>query len=272
MHAVAGVTALFALYVALVHFGVLRSPFDPVLRGDVALARSDAPGLRVLFVGNSFTFSNSLPELVHELAAADDGAPPIYAVGYTAGGWSLRRASRNARLRELLHDVEWDVVVLQERSMLLSFSAGERAQETDPFARALDARIDASGARTMLFMTWGYKSGDSWNVRGDTYEAMQERLETGYIELGRKLDAQVVPVGLAWAQALVRRPGLDLWADDGRHPSRLGSYLAACVFYAVLSARDPTMSRFDGGLSRSDARLLRDVAREAVAEFERPRH
>ena len=33
---------------------------------------------------------------------------------------------------------------------------------------------------------------------------------------------------------------LPLHLEDGSHPTPLGSYLAACVFYAVLYGRDPT--------------------------------
>src|SRR6266581_2465602 len=77
---VAGLVLGLTVYSGLVHVGLARSLFAPTLRGDIALARGGRPGLRVLFVGNSFTFENSLPALVHDLAAADPGATPIYSV------------------------------------------------------------------------------------------------------------------------------------------------------------------------------------------------
>jgi hypothetical protein len=61
------------LYVGLAKSGLIRSPFFPRVDGDLALAKSDKPGLRVLFVGNSFTYYHSMPELVHELAEHDAG-------------------------------------------------------------------------------------------------------------------------------------------------------------------------------------------------------
>src|SRR5687767_2910265 len=78
-----------SLYVALVKMDLLRGPFDPITSGDIALARSDRTGLRVLFVGNSLTAGNSMPALVHQLAAGDKAARPIFAVQYVAGGWTL---------------------------------------------------------------------------------------------------------------------------------------------------------------------------------------
>jgi hypothetical protein len=216
--------------------------------------------LRVLFVGNSFTFENSLPTLVHDLAAADPGATPIFAVEYAAGGWSLQQANKDDGLDKLLREVHWDAVVLQEKSWVLSFPEEQWRRETYPSARRLHEKISAAGARTVLFMTWGYVLGDRWHEPHDTYAAMQARLADGYTKLGRDLGVQVAPAGLAWAEALRREPSLDLWADDGKHPGRLGSYLAACVFYAMLSGRDPARSRFTAGIGPGQARLLRQVA------------
>ncbi len=255
-----------SLCVGLVWSGVVRNPFGPVVRGDVELARSDRPGLRVLFVGNSFTFRNEMPELVHKLADADGGRARIFAVSYTAGGWTLRKASRDDGLTGLLRDVRWDVVVLQEQSRLPSLSAMRRREETYPYARALDAKIVRVGARTMLFMTWGYAAGDDPGVPGDSFGAMQSRLQDGYSELATELSASVsvAPVGVAWAEAVRRHPEVGLWAGDGQHPSRLGSYLTACVFYAVLGGSDPIGNPFTAGLDPSEARSLQNVASDVA--------
>jgi hypothetical protein len=258
--AVAGVVLGFALYSGLVHIGLARSLLAPSLRGDIALARSDRPGLRVLFVGNSFTLRNSLPALVHELAAGDPGAPPIFSVEYAAGGWSLHQANKDDGLDKLLREVHWDVVVLQEKSWVLSLPEDQWRRETYPAARALHEKIAAAGARTVLFMTWGYVRGDRRHEPHDTYAAMQARLADGYSKLGSELGAQVAPAGLAWAEALRREPRLDLWAGDGQHPGRLGSYLAACVFYAMLSGREPAQSGFTAGIPPGQARLFQQVA------------
>jgi hypothetical protein len=258
--AVAGVVLGFALYSGLVHIGLARSLLAPNLRGDIALARSDRPGMRVLFVGNSFTFKNSLPALVRDLAAGDPGAPPIFSVEYAAPGWSLHQANKDDGLGELLHEVHWDVVVLQEKSWVLSLSEEQWRRETYPAARDLRDKISATGARTVLFMTWGYVRGDRWHEPHDTYAAMQGRLVDGYSTLGAELGAQVAPAGLAWAEALRREPSLDLWAGDGQHPGRRGSYLAACVFYAMLSGREPTRSRFTSGIEPGQARFFQQVA------------
>ena len=50
----AGLIFVSFICAGLVHAGVVRNPFAPVLRGDVAAARRDGAGLHVSFVGNSF--------------------------------------------------------------------------------------------------------------------------------------------------------------------------------------------------------------------------
>jgi len=263
--AVAGIVLGLTLYVGLVHIGLARSLLAPTMRGDIALARSDQPGIRVLFVGNSFTFENSLPALVRDLAAGDAGARPIFSVEYAAPGWSLNQANEDDGLGKLLHEVHWDVVVLQEKSWVLSLPEEQWHSATYPAARNLHEKIAVGGARTVLFMTWGYVRGDRRREPHDTYAAMQARLADGTSKLGAELGAQVAPAGLAWAEALRRDPSLDLWAGDGQHPGRLGSYLAACVFYAMLSGREPTRSRFAGGIDPRQANMLRQVAQSVLS-------
>ena len=211
----------------------------------------------MLFVGNSFTYENDLPELVHRLAGDVD---PIFVVSFTAGGWRLENFADNRELDRLFREVHWNVVVLQEQSQIPSFDPIYRAKEFDPYVSLLTQKISAAGARPLLFLTWGYRNGDRRNLPDDTFAAMQTRLYSGYWDTARSTGAAIAPVGLAWSEAVASRPQLSLWASDGKHPSRLGSYLAACVFYATLTGRSPVGDTFTDGLNESDARFLQSVA------------
>lgn len=220
-----------SVYAGFVKAGLIRFPFGALAEGDIELARSDRPGQRVLFVGNSLTYYNDMPSMVRRLAAADHGAPRLFVAQYTAPGWSLRRASRHDGLRALLEEVRWDDVVLQEHS-----------GEMDPFVDVLHPKISASGGRTILF------------------EMMPQRHEV-YAELAVELPATIAPVGDAWGEAVDRYRGfLELRADDGLHPGKAGSFLAACVFYAVLTNRNPERSGYEGGIESAKARFFKRVA------------
>ncbi len=209
-----------------------------------------------------------MPAMVHELAAADRGAEPVFWVEYTAPGWSLHKAASDDGLDDLLDDAPWDVVVLQDRSAYLSFSRDWWGKETLPYAFDLRREAAAVGAEPMVFMTWGYEQG---NGEGDTYDAMQSRIADGYADLAGLISADVVPVGIAWREALEDRPDLELWKRDGHHPTGAGSYLAACVFYRELTGRDPLNSDYTSGLEESEARFLQTTADEVVDQYREAR-
>jgi hypothetical protein len=57
---------------------------------------------------------------------------------------------------------------------------------------------------------------------------------------------------------------LALWTDDGSHPSEAGSYLAACVLYAVIVQRSPEGLVYRAGLAEKEARFLQRIAAETV--------
>ena len=250
------------LVVGLIGIGLLFRP-DPV-SGDLELVRSERPGQRVLLIGNALTSENAMPRMVGELAAGDPGARPIFAVRYALRGSSLEDALDDDRLTDLLAERErWDQVVLQEHSQVVS-RAADRQAHTLPAATALDAMARRSGAKTVLFSTWGYEAGDPEADSDDSFGSMQARVTQGYRELASRLSAPSAPVGRAWETALREEPGLDLWAADGRRPTRTGSYLTACVLYAVLTQRDPSGSTFTGGLDAARARWLQRIAAASV--------
>ncbi|HEX2506232.1 MAG TPA: hypothetical protein VHK22_08510 [Gaiellaceae bacterium] len=93
---------------------------------------------------------------------------------------------------------------------------------------------------------------------------MEARLEEGFLEQATRLGIAVAPVGPAWAEAHRSRPELELWDGDGRHPSRAGSYLAACVFAVTLGRSDRGPSDFTGELRPEDARYLQALAASVV--------
>jgi hypothetical protein len=250
---------LLGVLALLIHFGVVRNPFGPTISGDVAAARSGKPGLRVLFIGNSFTYMNDLPGVVRKLLNSDADETPAFVVEYTRPGGQLRQAARDSRLAALIGEARWNFVVLQEQSEIPSFPDEQREELMDGYARNLAGMIRADGATPVLFETWGYRNGDRRNVPTDSYDAMQERLDRGVSRVAKEINARVAPVGEAWRYALSRRPNLSLWAGDGKHPSKLGTYLAACVFYTTVSGRSATAAAFRDGIEPHDAALLRAV-------------
>jgi hypothetical protein len=94
---------------------------------------------------------------------------------------------------------------------------------------------------------------------------MQKRLDAGYERLATAANAGLAPAGKAWAGVRAAHPEMELYAPDGIHPSREGSYLAACVIYAALSGKSPAGAA-DNGLDHSTAVILQQAAAKAAGK------
>ena len=201
--------------------------------------------LNVLFIGNSFTARNNLPALVAALAEASGNQLDHQLI--SQGGASLRMHWNKGAAQTAMQGNRFDYVVLQEQSTLPVKNA-KRMHEN---VRLFDGAIKEAGAKTALYMTWARKHAPQ----------SQQALTDGYQAIGKELGATVVPVGVAWEQFLAKHDSPVLHDKDASHPTPAGSYLAACVFFAVLLGRSP-VGVGDGikGLSGAEAKLLQQAA------------
>jgi len=191
----------------------------------LATAQSSPPK-RILFVGNSYTYFWNLPQQVNAMAEAKD--VPLKAYQSTAGGVNLGqhwRGEKNLNSREIIQEKEFNAIIIQDHSM----RSIEAPDSLMFFGKRMAKLITARGAQPYLYMTWSR----IW----DPY--MQAPIQAAYESLGEATGAIVVPVGLAWEKARQLRPELPLYDADGSHPSSLGSYLTACVFFSTLSGESP---------------------------------
>lgn len=188
------------------------------------VAFSDDPNaLKVLFIGNSYTVLNELPTMFVQLSHAAKPQLPLKVDQVVMGGYSLEQHWREGRaLRALRERGPWDYVVLQEQSL----RPIEEPNKMFEFARLFDAEIKQAKAATVFYQTW---------ARQDTPET-QAILTKAYHNIATELHARVAPVGEAFATSKLRP---QLYNPDKSHPSPLGTYLAACVFFATLHDQSP---------------------------------
>lgn len=218
----------------------------------------DGPGEGVLFIGNSLTYSNDLPEMVRALAEAVGEDLPVTQVAnpdysledHWAGGPALRQIRRGG----------WDVVVLQQGPSALPESRVLLLE----YARRFAEEIRAADARPALYMVWPSASRS----------ADFDRVSESYRLVAEEVDGLLFPAGEAWRAAWRMGGAPPLYSADGLHPTREGSYAAALVIYARLSGRSPVgmASRLRVGagtvvISDADAALLQQAAAEAISAF-----
>jgi hypothetical protein len=213
----------------------------------MAVRNRDSAPLRVLFIGNSFTARNDLPGLIADLAATRGKTLQHHLL--SAGGASLRTHWNAGAAQKAIQDGRYDYVVLQEQSTL-PIKNVTRMHEN---VRLFDEAIKAAGAKTVLYMTWARQLAPE----------SQQSITDAYINIGRELGATVVPVGVAWQQFLRKHDQPVLHDRDQSHPTLAGSYLAACVFLAVLLKENPVgIDSKVEGLSAQDRLLLQKTAQQ----------
>jgi hypothetical protein len=149
--------------------------------------------LRVLFIGNSYTYYNDMPAQFRSLAKAAQPDLNVEVRAITEGGISLGEMWLKREVQDALDKEHWDYVVLQEHSMLgWAYRDGDEVPN-DPayFWQSLNLyvpRIRRAGAVPVLYLTWARK----------TKPDMQTDLDYAY-----------------WVGARITRPGLLRWGRRG---------------------------------------------------------
>jgi len=223
---------------------------------------------RVLFLGNSYTQVNNLPQILTDVAASVGDT--VITDQSTPGGYTLQLHSTNATSLNKIMMGGWDFVVLQEQSQLPSFPINQVMTDVYPYARFLDSLVNAYNpcAETVFYRTWGRKNGDasncSWWPPVCTYQGMDSLLQLRYMMLADSNEAIVSAVGAVWKYIRQNYPGIELYQMDESHPSQAGSYAAACCFYTTLFRKDPLSISYNYTLSESDAHLIRTAVKQVV--------
>ena len=194
--------------------------YQPLQRNDKSTSK-----LRVLFIGNSYTYFNNLPEIFTQLSASAKPAKNIETQMVTRGGATLKMHWEGGEALKALHQSKWDYVILQEQS-LLPINEPETMYK---YARLFDAEIKKAGAKTIFYLTWARQNQPE----------NQTKLNEAYLSIAKELGALVAPAGIAWQTAFREDAKLELHTQDQSHPNPTGSYLTACVLYAVIFARSP---------------------------------
>lgn len=190
------------------------------------IAQSKKDTLRVLFVGNSYTYFSNLPQLVSSIS--DSTKTKLITRKSTAGGTFLSthwNGERGLKTKEMIKNGKFDIVVLQEQSM----GAIKQKNQFFKYAKKLCDFIKKHGAKPYFYVTWARKRTPK----------LQKTITDTYINAAKKNNAKVVLVGEAWALAQKEKPSIELYDPDGSHPSALGSFLTACMFVKSLSKEVP---------------------------------
>lgn len=231
------------------------------------LAKSPGDSVKILWIGNSYTFFNDVPAMVQSLGALN--GLPNSPTRVLKGGERLKGHLENPVLHEEIKKGGWDFVVIQENSSLPAYSTQFVAEEVKPYAAEIDSlvKVYTPNANTIYYMTWGHKNG---NIRqtdyplDDSYEDMQARLITSYTEMAFENDGLLAPVGRAWREVRRNHPEIELYTEDNFHPSLAGSYLVANTIFATILGKDFKPLAVDGLTAEEMDILHREAVKATV--------
>lgn len=232
-----------------------------------------------LLAGNSFMYyNNGIVQWLQGLIAADKNNPKMgvsmVTIAYAGIDWhdiksylrpnainsytTLNDGSNRLIFRKDNGPI-FDAVVMQDNSQ------GPVHPELKKFLKkyaAIHAKdIREAGGKPLIMLTWAFPGKPE----------MTRALADETIKVANENDIMVVPVGLAFAEALKGRPDLKLIIEDNRHPSVEGTYLEACVLYATLLKKSPEGLPWYGlgklQVPQDTAKYLQHVAWETVSKF-----
>lgn len=182
----------------------------------------------ILFVGNSYTYYNEMPQKLFAEKSAARGED-FHVTAVTRGGYKLSQFAdpendEGKRLREVIRGKHFDWVVLQDQSC-------NPLADPEDFLRGVAGLQELLAEQTgnfVLYATWGRKPGSAIPapLTVDSVE-MTRGLAAAYEVAGARFGMKVAHVGKAFAAHLQAHPEAELYDPDCSHPSLLGSELAA---------------------------------------------
>jgi len=195
-------------------------------QGELAARVHARHELRVLFVGNSYSFG--VPREFAKLAARRGHR--VHVDQSTFSGWTLQRHAAFEGTLQMIRSGAWDVVVFQEFSEIPALPPSQCAARMFSPLRKLVTDCRNHGAIPILYQTWGRRDG-ARNRFGDDFHAMTQRVRANDQAAAEYAGGLVVvPVSDAWEREFFEGRGSMLFLADGSHPSAMGNRLTASVF------------------------------------------
>ncbi len=240
---------------------LLGTMFPFFISGNLDAQQSVIP-MNILFIGNSYTHMNKMPELVGKMA---DSKGYLVNVEMDAkSNHSFKMHSERPELFEHIRSKKWDYVVLQGFSRELSYEPEYIDTASIPYINKIVDSIYENNACTniLLYMTWGYKEGFADRPEIDSYEKMSDSIRRGYEYISAIYDFPIVPVGDVY-RLIREKTSINLYESDMQHPTFSGSYVVASTFYSAIFKTSP-LNAYRKNLDEHTANQIQNLAFDYV--------
>ena len=212
--------------------------------------------MKILFIGNSHTYMNDMPELVREMVESATGdVCEVFMLAYSGRSlkWHMNEEYFSERFAILYGG--YDFCVIQEQAHPMPPEV-----DTLTYASKVIGLCKKTNTVPVIFETWAEK---------DKPEDQQE-MNRRYRNIARDHGALLAPIGEIWSAAKVELQnlfGVDLYYADGAHASATGDYLIAMTLTKVITGKLPSadfLKTFDYSLPGSEWRHINEYIDDEV--------
>ncbi len=224
--------------------------------------------LKILFIGNSLTYVNDLPGMFRELSHV--AGKEFFVDEKTIGGAKLELLSENQGVLNKIREKKWDYIILQSDDITAFPDMYHIEIATlNRFKNIIYANNPTT--RILYFMVWGLQDGVTLReVNGEmvyySYWKYMEKIYTGTVHIAKETELQIAPVGWVWYELLKNKPETILFAADKAHPALRGSYIGACVFYAVIFGESAEGLAYYSDIPAAEATYLQALSSVTVLD------
>ena len=207
--------------------------------------------MRVLFIGNSHTYVNDMPQIFAEICRKAGVATEVTMLTHGGMGWDFHEVQPEVRFN--IRYGNYDAVVLQHTAHPM----GDLDVMHESGSHLIEW-VKEANAKPILYMTWTAKRDGA---------AAQPGMSEPYRRLAREYGCAIAPVGEAWWRFHAVCPDAELYAPDGEHASLTGSTLAAYTVASVILDRPAAdLTKTENETAQSIGKAI-DAARCAEKEL-----
>lgn len=238
-------------------------------------ACSDEPIKEVLFIGNSLTYYHDMP-LTLQAMLTEKGIK-INIHQSTIPGFSLSDHLTNPKTIETLQSQNWDFVIMQEATVRVLIPE-VRDYNFAPTILKLDSLIKLKKGHTILYQSYPISiypqkyCYPSFMIRPEIPETEYcsdslmnsteefKIIQASFKQASNSIQGEIAPVGFCFELFKKKYPELSLFENaDDTHPSILGSYLIACVFFKQLTGKKTANVKYSGTLTQADKLKVNEI-------------
>lgn len=221
---------------------------------------------KILFVGNSMTSAKEsiTGDLKNIISDTNENAEIDTMICFGKGfkEYADKKSKQGRRLRNMLKNKKYDVIVFQEQpsALVTAFDT-----ETYPCFKTLKELAVKNGARPIIYMTWRFNYTFKRKIKGVVYKytpkQMIDIMTKNSLKLGLNYGTKVVTAGLYLEHSNNIKPQISMWRpNENKHQSYSSAYLVACVFYRELFDKSPTSINYFGKVPEPNATYLQQIA------------